>query len=251
MVSESVLTEIRGQVLLITLHRPEKLNAIDRGVADQLVAAVDLLDSGSSLRVGVLTGAGRAFCSGMDLTDAATHGAPPSIWGLLRGGPTKPLIAAVNGLAYGGGLELALCCDLVVAAATATFAVPEVRVGLIAGGGALHRLPRSLPHGVAMRMALTGDPIDAPTAHRYGLVTELTTPGGAVPAALAIADRIAANAPLSVRATARAIRDMVGRTDHENWELQRALVDVVGSSPDAREGMAAFAAHRDPVWQEA
>jgi enoyl-CoA hydratase len=243
-----VLTERRHGVLLITLNRPESRNAINREMADGLLAALDEFDGDSRLSVAILAGAGHGFCSGMDLKAFAASGPPKDLLRFLEQGTTKPLIAAVEGFALAGGLELALTSDLLVAARGARLGIPEVKVGLFAAGGGLVRLPRRLPYGVAMEMALTGDPISAEQAHDHGLVTHLSEPGQAVEAALALAQRIAANAPLAVTASKELIRDSLGRTEAEFWEWQRSFVAPVFRSEDAREGPRAFAEKRTPVW---
>src|SRR5829696_3076379 len=165
----AVLTETRGRVLLITLNRPEAMNAINTDLAQGLLRAVERLDTDDGLTAGVLTGAGRGFCAGMDLKAFAAGGPPKGFDGFIRHGARKPLIAAVEGFALAGGLEVALTCDLLVAAKGIKLGIPEAGVGLFAAGGALARLPRVLPFAVAMELALTGDPITAERAHEYGL----------------------------------------------------------------------------------
>jgi enoyl-CoA hydratase len=247
-VAEEVLTERRGSVLLITLNRPEARNAINADLAERLAAAVETLDGDDELAVGVLTGAGGAFCSGMDLKAFAAGGPPKALPRLLRNGSRKPLIAAVEGFAVAGGLELALICDLVVAAKGARLGIPEAKVGLFAAGGGLLRLPQRVPYGVAMEMALTADPITAEQAFEHGLVARLTEPGGAVDAALALAERIARNAPLAVATSKRLVRATQGLTDEEFWDLQKPLIPGVFESDDAKEGPRAFAQKRPPEW---
>ncbi|ONH31733.1 crotonase/enoyl-CoA hydratase family protein [Pseudofrankia asymbiotica] len=246
--SDVVLTEKRDRVLLITINRPAARNAIDNDVADGLLAAQRQLDEDRDLSVGVLCGAGGAFCSGMDLKAFARVGFPKALAAVLFESTTKPVIAAVEGYAFAGGLELALSCDIVVAARDAVFAVAEAKVGLVAIGGALIRLPRTMPYGQVMEMALTGDPISAQDAHRHGLVTRLTEPGESVPAALELAARIARNAPLSLAATKRLVQDAQGRTEPEFWEHQKAVARPALRSKDAKEGPRAFAEKRDPQW---
>jgi enoyl-CoA hydratase len=246
--ADAVLTERRGRVLLITLNRPEARNAINGELADGLVAAVDELDRDDGLTVGVLTGAGKGFCSGMDLKAFAAVGPPKSVSRFLQHGAQKPLIAAVEGFAVAGGLELALTCDLLVAARGAKLGIPEVGVGLFAAGGALLRLPQRLPYGVALELALTADLITADRGYGYGLVTRLTEPGRAAEEALALAERIARNAPLAVATSKRLVRAAQGVTEDEFWALQKPLVPGVFESDDAREGPRAFAEKRAPVW---
>lgn len=246
--SDEVHTERHGRVLLITMNRPECRNAINRALADQLLAAIETLDNDESVSAGVLAGAGGAFCSGVDLKAMAVEGRPSHIRRFLEPGSAKPLLAAVEGVAVAGGLELALACDLIVAARGARFGIPEVAVGLIAAGGALARLPARLPYGMAMEVALTGALFTAEEAFEHGLVRRLVDPGAAVPTAMGIAGRIAANAPLSVLATKRLIRSAQGCTDSEYWNMQPDIALPVLESQDAKEGARAFAEKRAPVW---
>ena len=246
--NSAVLTEVRGRVLLITLNRPEAMNAINTDLAQGLLAAVRQLDGDPGLTAGVVTGAGRGFCSGMDLKAFATSGPPVGLGDFFEKGAEKPLIAAIEGFALAGGLELALSCDLLVAADNVKLGIPEVGVGLFAAGGAVLRLPGRLPYAVALEMALTGDPISAQDAHRYGLVSRLTEPGGAVDAAMALAERIARNAPLSVAASKTIVKGTQGMTEAEAWEYQKPFVAKVFTSEDAKEGPRAFAEKRAPNW---
>ena len=193
--NNAVLTETRGRVLLITLNRPEAMNAVNTDLAQGLISAVEQLDTDDGLTAGVLTGSGRGFCSGMDLKAFATGGPPKGFDQFLENGARKPLIAAIEGFALAGGLEIALTCDLLVAAEDAKIGIREVKVGLFAAGGALLRLPRRLPYSVAMEMALTGNPISADDSKSYGLVSRVTEKGGTVEAALELAEAIAENAP--------------------------------------------------------
>lgn len=240
-------------VMVITMNRPHARNAINRAMSEAVAAALDELDSRADLTVGVLTGNGPSFCAGMDLK-AFARGERPSIEGRGFGGlterpPRKPLIAAVEGHALGGGFELVLACDLVVAAHGATFGLPEVQRGLLAAAGGLLRLPHRIPETVAMQLVLTGDPLPAAEAHRWGLVNEVTEDGQALHGALALATRIAANGPLAVAASKQII------VQHEQWpsadrfRIQRTMVDPVLASADAREGAQAFAEKRRPQWQ--
>ncbi len=248
-----VLTEDRGLVRIITLNRPDAMNSINRALSEAVAAAMDDLDADDSVRVGVLTGAGRGFSAGMDLK-AFVAGETPMIEGrglagMVERGPTKPLIAAVEGFALAGGLEVVLGCDLVVAAKNAKLGIPEVTVGLFAGAGALGRLPRHLPESIAMKLALTGDPITAEEAHAFGMVVEVTEPGDAVDAAVALGERIARNAPLGVAASKRIIRESWGMTDGEYWPYQDPIMDEVFATEDAKEGATAFAEKREPNWK--
>jgi enoyl-CoA hydratase len=246
--SDEVLTEARGRVLVITLNRPDARNAINTPLAQGMVAALEQLDGDDGLSVGVLTGAGRGFSAGMDLKAFATTGPPSGFDTFLEKGSRKPLIAAIEGFALAGGLEVALTCDLLVAASNAKLGIPEVGVGLFAAGGALLRLPRRLPYGVAMELALTGDPMTAEQAHGYGLVTRLAEPGGALDAAVELAERIARNAPLSLAVSKQVLRETQGRTEEEFWAFQGPMMQTIFGSADAREGSVAFAEKRAPAW---
>jgi enoyl-CoA hydratase len=246
--NETVLTEQRGRVLLITLNRPEAMNAINTDLAQGLLAAIKRLDSDDGLTAGVLTGAGRGFCAGMDLKAFATSGPPKGLGDFFEQGAQKPLIAAIEGFALAGGLEMALACDLLVAANNVKLGIPEAGVGLFAAGGAVIRLPGRVPYAVAMEMALTADPITAVQAHAYGLVSRLAEPGQAVDVAMALAERIARNAPLSVAASKTIIKGSQGMTEAEAWEYQRPFMAKVFSSEDAKEGPRAFAEKRPPTW---
>jgi enoyl-CoA hydratase len=246
--TDAVLTEVRDRILLITLNRPDAMNAINADVARGLLDAIELLDRDDTLVAGVMTGAGRGFCAGMDLKAFAASGTPQDIDAVFRGGSRKPMIAAIERFALAGGLELALTCDLIVAARGAKLGIPEVGVGLFAAGGALLRLPGRVPYGVAMEMALTGDPITAEEAHAHGLVARLAEPLEAAEVATRLAERIAKNAPLAVAASKQVIQQTRGRTEAESWELQSEHIKVVFRSADGKEGARAFAEKRPPVW---
>ena len=250
--TETVLTEVRGRTLLITLNRPEARNAFNMELAEQLAAACDQLDDDPELLVGVLTGSGRGFSAGMDLKAFLTDGMPSvgdrGFGGISQRGPKKPLIAAVEGFALAGGLEIAMSCDIIVAGKGAVFGIPETGVGLFAAAGGLLRLPRALPYGLAMKLALTAEPIDAEVAHQYGLVTDLAEKGGAVEMALALAERISKNAPLGVIASKAVVREQQGRTEAEFFDYQKSHHTAVFDSKDAIEGPAAFAEKRAPKW---
>ena len=251
--AEQVLLERHGAVLVISINRPERRNAVTREVSEGIAAGIDLLDSDAELSVGILTGVGGSFCSGMDLK-AFVDGQRPEIDGRGLGGitetpPNKPLIAAVEGFAVAGGCELALACDLIVAAENARFGLPEVTRGLVAGSGGLVRLPQKIPRAIALEYALTGDQFDAPTAHHWGLVNQLTPQGGALKAALALALRISANAPLAVAMSKRIITESETWEVSEQWSKQTPLVDSIIASADAQEGSLAFTEKRAPEWQ--
>lgn len=251
--SDEVLVERRGAVQVITINRPHAKNAVNAAVAARVAEAADELDESDELRVGVLTGAGGTFSAGMDLK-AFLRGEKPSIEGRGLCGititpPRKPLVAAVEGWALAGGFELLLACDLVVAARTARFGVPEVKRALVAGGGAALLLPRRVPFALALELLLTGEPIDAARAAEIGLVNRLTDEGGALDVALALAEVVAANGPLAVAATKEIARASADWTVADGWGRQAEIVAPVFASADAREGATAFAEKRPPVWQ--
>lgn len=248
-----VQVERSGSTLVIAIDRPERRNAVNRAVSLGIAAALDRLDADPTLTVGILTGRGGNFCSGMDLK-AFLDGERPEIEGRGFGGlteapPAKPLIAAVEGYALAGGCELVLACDLIVAADDAKFGLPEVKRGLVAGSGGLVRLPQRIPRAIALEYVLTGDFLDAPTAHRWGLVNQLTPNGGALSGALALAARIAANGPLAVAMSKRIIVESAAWPAAEIWSRQTSLVDAVLATEDAREGALAFTEKRPPRWQ--
>jgi enoyl-CoA hydratase len=243
-----VLTETHGRVRVITLNRPKARNSVNNALADALVEAIAELDSDDDLTAGVLTGAGGGFSAGMDLKAFATEGPPKKFGQFLQKGSQKPLIAAVEGFALAGGLEIALACDLIVAANDVKLGIPEVNKGLFAAGGGLFRLPNRIPYAVAMEMALTSDPITAEQARQVGLVCRVSEPGKAAEAALELAERIAKNAPLAVAASKQIIRDTRGMTDEEAWAFQGPISAKVFTSEDAREGPRAFAEKREPKW---
>jgi enoyl-CoA hydratase len=248
-----VLTERRDGVLLITLNRPDQRNAINLELAEGVSAALDELDGTPELRVGILTGAGKGFCAGMDLK-AFVEGKRPWVGdrgfaGIVQRPPDKPLIAAIEGFAVAGGLEVALSCDLIVAARGARLGIPEVTRGLVAAAGALLRLPHRIPYHVAMELALTGAPIDAERAAQLGLVNRLAEPGEAVEVALALAAELVANAPLALAASKRILVEEPSWPAGEKWERQGEIYRTALESDDAREGATAFAEKRPPVWR--
>jgi enoyl-CoA hydratase len=253
MPEEPVLTERRDGVLLITLNRPEARNAVDLALARGVAAALDELDADGDLAVGIITGAGAGFCAGMDLKAFVTGERPwvgdRGFAGIVQRASRKPLIAAVEGFAVAGGLEVALACDLIVAARGAKLGIPEVKRSLVAAGGALMRLPRRVPYGIAMELALTGDTITAERAHELGLVNRLAERGAALDAALELAAAIAANGPLALDATKAILQQQFDWSDEEFWQRQEELSGPVFTSQDAREGAVAFSEKRDPVWQ--
>ncbi len=246
--TDAVLTEQRGRVLLITLNRPEAMNAINGALSSGLWAAVERLDADPGLTAGVLTGAGKGFSAGMDLKAFARGEDIGPMMTFVKQGSAKPLIGAIEGFALAGGLELALSCDLLVAAKGAKLGIPEVGVGLFAAGGGLVRLPSRVGYGRAMEMAITGDPIRAEEAAELGLVARVAEPGSAVEVALELAQRVARNAPLAVAASKQLVRAAVGITEAEFWDLQGPLQAKVFTSNDAKEGPRAFAEKRAPEW---
>ncbi|GAA4864508.1 crotonase/enoyl-CoA hydratase family protein [Saccharopolyspora rosea] len=248
----AVRTETVGSTLVITINRPKARNAVDAEVAGGIAAAIDELEANPALRVGVLTGAEGTFSAGMDLK-AAARGESPAVAGkgfagLTEAETSKPLIAAVEGYAMGGGFELALACDLVVAAEDARFALPEVKRGLIAGGGGVIRLPRRVPHHLAMELLLTGRTITAARARELGVVNRLTAGGGALSAALELAAEIGENAPLALAAVKRVVRHARDDAEPEAFSAQRREIQQLLESADFAEGARAFAEKRAPEW---
>ena len=253
MTDQPVLVERRGAVQVVTINRPHAKNALDAAVARDVAAAVDELDGDDELRAGVLTGAGGTFSAGMDLK-AFLRGESPAIpgrglCGITRTPPRKPLIAAVEGWALAGGFELVLACDLVVAARSARFGVPEVKRSLVAAGGAALLLPQRVPRAVALELLLTGEPIDAGHAAAVGLVNRVVEEGAALDAAVELAGVIAANGPLAVAATKEVVLSAPAWAPEEAWDRQEEIVRPVFGSEDAREGSTAFAERRAPVWR--
>ncbi|MFJ2395670.1 crotonase/enoyl-CoA hydratase family protein [Streptomyces sp. NPDC087843] len=239
--------------LLITIDRPRARNSVNAAVSAGLAAALDELEADTELRAGVLTGAKGTFSAGTELK-AAPNGESPVIPGRGFGGPaeaerTKPLIAAVEGSALGGGLELALACDLIVAAEDATFGPPEaVRGPLAAGGGGAIRLPQRIPYHLAMEFLLTGEPVSGARAGQLGLANRVTAPGEAVAVALGLADRLARNAPLALAAVKNLVQAADGLPEADLFGVQRKELGVLMTSADAREGLTAFAERRAPRW---
>jgi enoyl-CoA hydratase len=251
--SEPVLAERRENVLVITLNRPEVRNSVNAALAAGVAGALEQLDGDEELSVGVLTGAGGFFCAGMDL-GAFVKGESPwfgdrGFAGIAQRASRKPLIAAIEGFAVAGGLEIALACDLIVAARGAKLGIPEATRSLVAAGGALLRLPRRMPYHVVMELALTGDPLPADRFHDFGVVNRLAEPGAALDVALELAARIARNGPLALAASKRILQEQFDWSSAEMWEKQGAISGPVFASEDAKEGANAFKEKRDPVWQ--
>lgn len=249
--SDAVLVERRGRTLVITINRPDARNAINLAVSQGLADAVDELDESPELSVAVLTGSGGNFSAGMDLK-AFAAGEYPYVAGRGLGftekPPVKPIIAAVEGYALAGGTELVLATDLVVASTTARFGVPEVKRGLVAGGGALLRLPQRIPYQKALELVLTGDTFTADDAAAWGLVNEVAEPGQALERALALAERITANGPIAVAVTKEVIVKAAEWSTAEMWQKQLELIAPVFGTKDAQEGAKAFAEKRTPHW---
>jgi enoyl-CoA hydratase len=246
-----LLVEQRDRILVITVNRPKARNALNGAVSQGLADAMDRLDGDPGLSVGVLTGAGGTFSAGMDLK-AFARGEIVAIEGRGLGfterPPVKPLIAAVEGFALAGGTELALATDLIVASKDSMFGIPEVKRGLVAGGGGLLRLPQRIPYAIAMELALTGENLPAVRAHELGLVNVLADPGTALDAAITLAEKITANGPLAVAATKRIIVESRSWTPQTMFAEQMKILLPVFSSNDAKEGAVAFAEKRAPLW---
>ena len=251
--SDEVLVEHIDGMLIVTINRPEQKNAVNRAVSYGVCAAIDEMDARPDLHIGILTGAGGTFCSGMDLkaflAGEVTRVEGRGILGIAMTPPRKPLIAAVEGYALAGGFESMLACDLVVAARDAKFGLPEVKRGLAAAAGGLIRLPRLIPQRIAMEVVLTGDMVSAERLYQYGLINTLVEPGQALEEAKRLARRIVANAPLSVAASKRVIVEQRDWPIAEMFARQQAITGPVLASADAREGARAFAERRAPAWK--
>ncbi len=252
-IEEPVLTERRGNVLLITLNRPQVRNAVNAALAAAVAGALDELDADDSLSVGVLTGAGGFFCAGMDL-GAFVKGEVPwfedrGFAGIAQRAARKPLIAAIEGFAVAGGLEIALACDLIVAAKGAKMGIPESKRSIIAAGGALLRLPRRMPYHLVMELALTGDPFPADRFYELGVVNRLAEPGTAVDVALEFAAQLCKNGPLALIASKQILQEQWDWSSAEMWEKQLAITRPVMESEDSKEGASAFKEKREPVWK--
>jgi len=252
--SELIKVDFEDGIQIITINRPDARNAINLEAAQAMAAALDELDARDDVRIGVLTGSNNTFSSGMDLKAFAASGERPLIpcrgfAGLNEAPPRKPLIAAVEGYALAGGFEMALACDLIVAARNASFGLPEVKRGLVAGSGGMLRLPRRLPYHVAMEIILTGDMFAAERAHAHGLVNRLTEPGQALDGALDLARAIVRNGPLAVQTAKRIVAEATDWEQAGMFDRQRPLIAHIFTSADAKEGATAFAQKREPVWQ--
>lgn len=248
-----LIVEVVPPLVVLKVNRPKARNAMTKAVAEGIAEALDRLDSSADLAVAVLTGLGGNFCAGMDLKRFAMGELPKipgrGFAGFVEAPPRKPIIAAVEGWALGGGFELVLACDLVVAAQGARFGLPEVKRGLIARAGGAVRLPRLIPRVAALEILMTGEPITAAQAQCYGLLNRMVPDGEALPAAIALAEAIAANAPLAVQAVKQLVRESEDWPITELFERQVAITDAVFDSDDATEGRTAFAEKRPPVWR--
>lgn len=251
--SDEVLVDVDGGVAVITINRPQARNAVNGAVARGVAAVLDEMEGRRDVSAYVLTGAGGTFCAGMDLKGFLSGDLPyiegRGFAGLVEAPPKKPIVAAVEGYALAGGFELALACDLVVASEQAVFGLPEPRRGLVAAAGGAARLPRRIPYHIAMEIALTGDHFPAVRLYEVGLVNHVTLPGEALPRALELAKRIAANAPLAVAATKRVIVESADWSREEMFARQQEIITPVFGSQDAMEGAAAFAEKRAPRWK--
>lgn len=247
-----IVTERRGNVLVVTINRPEARNAFDSISALGMHKAMDMLDEDDDLFAGVITGAGGTFCAGADLKSIArgeSRSTSRGGFGIMQRPSRKPLIAAVEGYAVGGGFELCLACDVIVAARTARFGLPEVRHNVVATGGGLFRLPKRIPYHLAMEMALTGEFREAAWLASHGLVNCLVDEGCALHEALALADRILSNGPTAVAASKEIMFASSEWTEEDAWRNQLAIADKALSSEDRFEGLRAFAEKRKPVWK--
>lgn len=249
-VEERVGMRREGHVLVITMQREAKRNAVDRALADALDAALNTLDDDPDLDVGILSGGQRFFCAGSDLASRGDYvTARGGEYGLIRRQRTKPLIAAVEGMALGGGLEIVLACDMVVAASDAMFGLPEVARGVVPTCGALFRALHALPPNIARELVLVGEPMAAPRAHALGLVNALSTPGTALSQAMALAQRIVGNSPTSVQACLKAMNGLLGADDPAGWQATEQALATISGSENAQEGIRAFFEKRAPVWR--
>jgi crotonobetainyl-CoA hydratase len=252
--SQPVLAETVGTVRLLTLNRPEVLNAVNAKLATQLGEHLEAAEADHDVDVVVLTGAGRAFCAGSDMRVTSAGGSVlPQVqeWGyagIVRHRIGKPVVAAVNGDCYGGGFEIVLACDMAVAAAGARFALPETRRGRIAGAGGLVRLPHRIPLAVVLELAMTGRPMTADQALRWGLVNDVVQPGRLREAALELAHTVAESSPLALQATKRIVYESAERGEAAAWTLNAAQMTTIAESADAIEGATAFREKRPPRW---
>jgi enoyl-CoA hydratase len=247
--------EQRGPFAVVTINRPEARNAVNGAVAQGIEEAIDRIEADDGIWVGILTGEPPVFCAGADLKEINAGNAANlqtkrgGFGGIVQRERTKPIIAAVDGPALAGGTEIVVSCDLVVASTTATFGIPEVKRSLVAAAGGLFRLGRKIPLNIAMELTLTGDPITAEIAHHYGLVNRLVEPGEALDAAIGLAERICANAPVAVRESRRVVIEATNAPDDVGWKMSLDGMAAAMSSEDFGEGVTAFIEKRPPVWK--
>lgn len=245
----------QGPFAIVKINRPAARNAVNGAVAQGIEEAIDRIEEDDSIWVGILTGEPPVFCAGADLKEinagnAATLAtARGGFGGIVQRERTKPIIAAVDGPALAGGTEIVISCDLVVASATATFGVPEVKRSLVAAAGGLFRLGRKIPLNIAMELALTGDPIDAARAHHFGLVNRLVEPGEALAAAIELAEKVCANAPVAVRESRKIVLEATNADDAVGWKMSFEGMAKAMSSEDFSEGLTAFIEKRPPQWK--
>lgn len=249
---QPLFIEERGRILVLTLNRPQARNAMSLQLSQELAEAFEMLDNRPDLSLGVITGAGGTFCAGMDLKGFARGEIPivpdRGFAGLVQRPPRKPLIAAVEGYALGGGFEIALACDLIVAASDATFGLPEVKRGLTANAGGLLRLTQRIPYHLAMELVLTGRMLPAEEAGQLHLLNRVSDPGVALDAALELAEQVAVNAPLALATSKQVMVESVDWPLAEQFERQHNYVNPIRTSNDAAEGARAFAEKRTPAW---
>jgi enoyl-CoA hydratase len=248
--NSNVMTQREGYVLIVTLQREHKRNAVDRELADRLDAALNELEDDPELRAGVLYGGPKVFCAGSDLASGGDYvTARGGEYGLIRRLRSKPLIAAVEGLALGGGMEMVLACDMVVAATTAGFGLPEVKRGVLPSCGALFRTLQMLPPNFAREILLSGQPIDALRAQAIGLVNHVVLQGEALKRATALAHQIADNAPLAVQASLQQMNALIAQGDPSGWKATADALSKIHGSADVKEGIQAFFEKRQPIWK--
>lgn len=247
--TELVTTERIDHILVIRMCRENKRNSFDRALADALDAALNELDDDIDLWVGVLTGTPVVFSAGSDLTSRGDYDTERGgEYGLIRRRRRKPLIAAIEGFALGGGLELAMACDMVVAAENARLGLPEVRRGLVPTSAGLFRAPSSLPVNVARELILTGEPMSARRGYEVGFVNVVTEAGGALDAAVDLARKVCLNGPVAVQACVREINDALNADDESGWQATARAKEAIGASEDIHEGLRAFFEKREPKW---
>lgn len=252
----NVEIDVEQNVGVLALNRPAVRNAIDLPTAEQIAAALDDFEARPEIRAIVITGRGGFFSAGMDLkaltaTNQRPITATRGAFGIVEKPPAKPVIAAVEGAALGGGLEIAMSADVIVVAENARLGLPEVARGLVATAGGVLRLPSRVPRAVALEMIMTGSPISADRAYQIGLVNQVVPAGTALARAVELAQTIAANAPMAVRAAKAVAINSAHWGDPDGFTLQRQYTDPVRASADAAEGARAFVEKRPPVWQDA